>query len=69
MTMANFKCSFESVERATDLTQSSTRQVMKWLEDRGWIVRYHGAELAGQIVTSDVGRSVPRSSAKPCGSQ
>jgi hypothetical protein len=62
-----FRCSFESVERATDLTHSSTRQMMKWLEDGEWIVRYHGAELAGRIVLSDIGRSVPRSSVKPCG--
>lgn len=61
-----FKSSFESVERATDLTHSSNRQMLKWLEDGGWIVRYRGAELSGQIVTGDVGRSVPPFSAKPC---
>jgi hypothetical protein len=60
-----FKCSFEGVEQATDLTHSSTRQMLKWLEDGGWIVRYHGAELAGQILPIDIGRSVSRPSVTP----
>jgi DNA-binding MarR family transcriptional regulator len=59
-----FTCTFESLERTTDLTRSSTRQMLKWLEDGGWIVRYHGAELAGRILVSDVSSGGSPSSAK-----